>query len=69
MVLFSALPAGWVPAGLGIWIESQDIGSLSGRGWGGGALPRLGGVLALLPSWQELESWSWSLLALGPEHF
>lgn len=43
-----------------------------GAGWGasggGGTLPRLGGVLALLPHWQELESRSWNLLALGPEH-
>lgn len=49
MVLFSALPTDWVPAGLGIWMGARDTDSPSGRGEGKGVLPRLGGVLALLP--------------------
>lgn len=39
MVLFSGLPAGWVPAGLGIWMEGQDsvlclVGVGVGWQWG-----------------------------------
>lgn len=61
MVLFSALPAGWVPAGLGIWMEGQDSASLSGRGGGGVAV---GGVSS--PGWEGflsicLADKSWSL--------
>lgn len=48
--------------------SQQGWGAGWGAGGGGGTLPRLGGVLALLPHWQELESRSWNLLALGPEH-
>lgn len=45
----------------------------SQQGWGsgvggGGALPRLGGVLAFCPIGKNW-TWSWNLLALGPEHF
>lgn len=59
VVLFSPYPL----AG-----SQQGWGAGWGAGGGGGTLPRLGGVLALLPHWQELESRSWNLLALGPEH-
>ena len=37
------LPAGWVPAGLGIW------------GGGGGCPPQAGRGPCLLPHWQELD--------------
>lgn len=59
VVLFSPYPL----AG-----SQQGWGAGWGASGGGGTLPRLGGVLALLPHWQELESRSWNLLALGPEH-